>query len=200
MRAVVRAALFAESVNLEGVTGGDVAVLAANFLFELADFGREEFHRTAASSAYHVMVAAAVVLVLVAGNAVMKRDFTGEAALSQKFQRAVDGGVADTGIFLLDEAMQFVGGEVVAGFEEGAEDGIALGGLFESDVFQMAVENILGFAHHLARERGLIVNAFLQHEGSESGYHRSNLKLKFIFRTASRPLLYNQNFPHAHDG
>src|SRR4029077_9712904 len=64
---------------------------------------------------------------------------------------------------LLDQAMKLVGGEVIAGFEEGAEDGVALGRLFEADVLEMAVEDLLGFADHLPRDGGLVIDALLQH-------------------------------------
>ena len=74
-------------------------------------------------------MAAPVVLVLVAGDAVVEGDFAGQAALRQQFQRAVDGGVSDAGIIFLHQAVQFVGGEMVAGFEERAQNRVALGGL-----------------------------------------------------------------------
>jgi phospholipid/cholesterol/gamma-HCH transport system ATP-binding protein len=49
------------------------------------------------------MVATAVVLMLVAGNAIVKCHFTGQAALAQQLERAVDGGEADPRILFLDE-------------------------------------------------------------------------------------------------
>jgi len=109
---------------------------------------------------------ATVVLVLVTGNAVVKSDFAGQAALSQQLQRAVDGGVADAGIFFLHQAMEFVGGKMVAGFEEGVQNGIALRGLFQANIFEMAVKDILGFTDHLAGYGRLIIDALLQHGGS----------------------------------
>ncbi len=88
-----------------------------------------------------------------------KGNFAGQSALGQQLESTVDGCVADAGVFLLDEAVQFVGGEVVAGFEEGAQDGIALSGLLEADALEVAVEDVLGFAHHLAGDGGLVVDA-----------------------------------------
>ena len=108
---------------------------------------------------------ATVVLVLVAGDAVVEGDFTGQAALRQQFQRAVDGGVADAGIFFLHQAVEFVGGEVIAGFEEGVQNGVALGGLFQANGLLVAVKDLLGFADHLAGDGGLIIDALLQHGG-----------------------------------
>ena len=98
----------------------------------LADVLGKEFDRTAAIGADHVVMAAAVVLVLVACDAVVESDFAGQAALRQQLQRAVNRGVADAGIFFLHQAVQFVGGEMVAGFEEGMQDGIALLSLLQA--------------------------------------------------------------------
>ena len=133
---VLFAAVFADSVNLKGVAGREVVVLAADFLLELADFLGKEFDGAATVGADHVVMAAAVVLVLVAGDAVMEGDFAGQAALRQQLQRAVDGGVADAGVFFLHQAVEFVGGKMVAGFEEGMQDGVALRGLLQPDSFR----------------------------------------------------------------
>ncbi len=79
-RLTLDVALFAKPINLEGVAGGEVVILLANFLLELSHFLREEFNRASALSAYHVVMATTVVLVLVARNAVVKCHFTGETA------------------------------------------------------------------------------------------------------------------------
>src|SRR5271166_4793046 len=130
-RRALLAAVFANTINLEGMTGRRVIVSAADFLLQLVHFAGKELHRTAAFGADHVVMAAPVVLMLVAGDAVVKGNFAGQSALGQQFERAVDSGVADAGVFLLYEAVQFVGGEVIAGFEEGTQNGIALCRLLE---------------------------------------------------------------------
>ena len=165
------AAILTNAINLEGVAGGGVVVSASDFLLQLVHFMGKEFHRTAAFGADHMVMAAPVVLVLVAGNAIVESDFAGQSALGEQFESAVDGGIADAGVLFLDEAVQFVGGKMVAGFEEGAQDGIALGGLLQADTLEVAVEDVLCFAHHLARDGGLVIDTFLehallQHEGS----------------------------------
>jgi hypothetical protein len=76
------AALLADPVDLKSVAGGDVVVFAADLLLQLADFRGKKFDRTAALRADHVVVAAAVVLMLVAGDAVVEGDFAGQAAFS----------------------------------------------------------------------------------------------------------------------
>ena len=83
-----------------------------------------------------MVMAAAVVLVLVARDAVMKGDFAGQSALGQKLERAIDGRVADAGVLFLHQAVQFVGGKMVAGFEECPEDGIALRRLLQADALR----------------------------------------------------------------
>jgi hypothetical protein len=110
-----------------------------------------------------VMVAAAVVLVLVARNAIVKSDFAGQAAFGQQFQSTVDSSETDARIFLLHQPVKFVGREVRAGFEKSAQDGVALRRLFQADSFQMLMQYLLRFADHLRRDAGLIVNALLQH-------------------------------------
>ena len=140
-------------------------------------------------------MAAAVVLVLVAGDAVVEGDFAGEAALGEQLQGAVDGGVADLGVFLFDQAVELVGGEVLAGCKEGLQDGVALGGVLEADALEVLVQDALGFADHLGGDGRLVVDAFVQSGQwdaellsgpwprksplEESGYHRVILKMKF---------------------
>src|SRR5579862_3971816 len=111
-------AFFADAINLERVAGGEIVVFPANFLLELARFLGKELHRAAAVSANHVVMAAAIVLVLIAGNAVVKGNFAGQAAFGEQLKSAVNGGVSDASIFFLHQAVKFVGREMVAGFEE----------------------------------------------------------------------------------
>ena len=162
---VLLAAVFADPVDLKRVPGGEVAVFTADLLLELADFLGKELDGTAATGAHHVVMAAAIVLVLVARDSVVEGDFAGQAAFGQQLQRAVDGGIADACIFFLDKSVQFVGGEMVPGFQKSVQNGVALGRLLQADTFQMLVKDFLGFADHLAGDGGLIIDALLQHGG-----------------------------------
>jgi len=110
-----------------------------------------------------MVVAAAIVLMLIAGDAIVKRDFAGQAAFRQQFQSAINGGETNAGILLLHQPVQFIGGKVLAGLQKGSQDGVALGGLFEADALKVFVQDLLRLADHLARDAGLIVNALLQH-------------------------------------
>ena len=168
-------------------------MFATDFFFQFVHFAREKFHRAATFSADHVMVAAAVVLVLVARDAIVKRNFAGQAAFGQKLQRAVHRGVTDARVFLLDQAMEFVHGRVVASFDESAKDGVALGGLLESDPLQVPMQQPLGLADHLWRQVRLVINALLQHGGKAAGVRplgqniTAKLKLKFNFKVRGVP-------------
>ena len=77
-------AFLANPINLEGVPRSDIAMPAPNLLFDLSNFLREELYRSAALCADHVMMTAPVVLMLVAGDAIMKGDLAGQPAACQQ--------------------------------------------------------------------------------------------------------------------
>src|ERR1017187_6194010 len=141
---------FAYAVNLESVARRQVLVLAANFLLNAFNLAREELYRAAAFGADHVMVIAAIVLVLVTSHAVIEGHFAGQPALGQQLQSAIDGGKSDALVVFLDQPIQFVGGEMVAGVEKGSQNGVALPGKLEAHSLQVPVENGFGLPHHLA--------------------------------------------------
>ena len=163
---------------------------------EFADLLGKEFHRTATTGADHMVMAAAVVLVLVAGDAIVEGNFAGQSALGQQFERAIDSGVADVGVFFLYQPVELVGGEMIAGFKKAAQNGVALSSLLQTDALQVAVENVLGFADHLARDGGLIIDALLQHGEGTAGQDTIRLlenEIHFQHDNAvSRRLEYNQ--------
>ena len=102
------AAFFANAVDLKGMAGGHVTVLASDLLFDFSNLLREKFHRCAALRAHHVVVTAPVVLVLVARDAVMKGNFAGQATTGKQLQGPVDGGESDARVRLLDQSVQLV--------------------------------------------------------------------------------------------
>lgn len=134
----------------------------SDFLLQLTHFLREKLHGTATLGADHVVMAAAIVLVFVTSDAIVKRDFAGKSAFCQQLQGPVNGCISNAGVFFLDKPVQFIGGQMIASFEKRTQDGIALCGLLEAYIFQVPVQDVLGLANHLARDRGLIVDAFLQ--------------------------------------
>jgi hypothetical protein len=55
---------------------------------------------------------------------------------------------------------------MVAGLQEGAQNGIALLGVLQADALQMLKKDLLRLTHGFARGRGMIVNTSLQHLSS----------------------------------
>src|ERR1700737_1509253 len=149
-RVVLLAAVFANPVNLKRVASREIAIFSADVLLQGVHLPREKFDRAAALGADHVVMAATVILMLVAGDAVVESDLTGESAFGQQLQSTVNRGISDALIFLLHQAMKLVGREMVAGLEESPKDGVALCGLLQSHALQVAVQNFLGLADHLA--------------------------------------------------
>jgi len=174
------AAVLTNAVDLKIVASSVKMVFAPDLLLKLADFRRKELDRGAALGAHHVMVAAAVELVLVARHAVGKRNGAGQAAFRQKLERAINGGEADLRVFLSDQAKQLVRGQMVAGLKKRAQNGVTLFCMLQTDAFQVLKENFLGLAHGFARGRGVIVDPSLQHKSESLGKTRQ-MKMKFIF-------------------
>ena len=158
-------AFFAKTINLEGVASGHIMVLASDLLLDFSDFLGEKFDRCAALGADHVVMTATVILVLITRNAVVESDFAGQSATGEELQGTVDGGEANARVGFLNQAVQFVGGEVFAGFEESSQNRVALFGLFQADAFEMLAKNSFRFADAFRRDSRLIVDSFLQHDG-----------------------------------
>lgn len=138
-------------------------MLAADLLFQAIDFRREEFHGSSARCADHVVMAAPIVLMLIASDAVVECDFAGQSALGEQFESAIDRSHADPGIALTHELVKLFDGEMFMSFEKSEEDSVALLGPFQADTFQMLLKTILGLPQPLLRDRDGIIDAFLQH-------------------------------------
>jgi hypothetical protein len=65
------------------MTSGRVIVSAADFLFQLINFTGKKLHRTAALRADHVVMAAAIVLVLVARDTVVESNLARQSAFGE---------------------------------------------------------------------------------------------------------------------
>src|ERR1035438_8366526 len=161
----VLSARFANTIDLKGVASGEVMMPAANLVLDLSDFLGEKFHRCAAFGADHVVMTAAVVLVLIARDAVLKGDCAGQSAIGEQLECPVDGGEADARVGLFDQPVQFVGGQVLASLQKCSQDGVALSGLLQANAAQMLEEDSFRLADALGRDAGLIVDSLLQHVG-----------------------------------
>ena len=112
-----------------------------------------------------MVMTAAVVLVFVTRDAVVKSDFAGQAASREEFQSAVDSRKADARVGFFDQSMQFVRREMFTSFKESPQDRAALFGLLQADTFEMPKKNSFGFADVFPRDGRLIVDSILQHVG-----------------------------------
>lgn len=138
-------------------------MLTADLLFQLIHCRREELDRAPAPCANHVVMDPTVVLVLETRDAVRKGDLAGETALGQQLQCAVNRRDTYLRIFSLHQAVKLVGREMVAGFEKSSKDCVPLLGVLETDFLEVTMEDGLGLAHIVARDRLQIVDAFLDH-------------------------------------
>lgn len=140
-----------------------VVVFPADFLFQLFKFRGEEFHRRATFGADHVVVSAAVVLVLVAGDAVVEGDFGGEPALGEELEGAIHGGEADLRVLFANLAVEFVGGQVVALLEKSLQDRVALAGQLQPYPLKVPMEDVGRLAEHFTRDGRLIIDPLWKH-------------------------------------
>ena len=80
-------------------------VFAADLPLQLLNLGGEELDRRAAVGTHHVVMVTAIVLVLVAGDTVMKRDLAGQPAFREELQGSVDGRETYLRVFLFDKSV-----------------------------------------------------------------------------------------------
>lgn len=137
-----------------------VTVLFADVFLDFFNFWREELYGTAALCTYHVVMIAAIELVFIARNSVMEGYLARQSTFAQQLQGPIDGREPDPRIFLLYQPEELIGGEMVARLHKRAQDGIALPGMFQANFAQVFMEDVFRLPHHLARDGGLIVNAF----------------------------------------
>ena len=152
-------------------------VLAADLLLKLVDLRRKELYRAATLGADHVVVTSAIVLVFEASDTVMKGNFAGQPAFCKQFQRSVYRGETNLRIPFPHKLIQLVGGKMLPRLQEGEQNGVTLLGVLESDLFQMAMKDVLCLAQRLAGNRRMIVNTFLQHS-NRRGVFASTLTVK----------------------
>jgi len=141
-------------------------VPASDLLLELSHFLGEKLDRRSALSTHHVMMAAAIVLVFITGDAIMKGNFAGKPATGQKLQRSVDRSETNARVGFLNQPVELINRKMFACFEKGPKNGAALFGLLQADAFEMLMKNALGFADVLPRDSQLIVDSLLQHVGA----------------------------------
>ena len=141
-------AFLADTVNLEKMASGNKMVLTPDLLLHAIHFRGKELDRSAAFRTDHVVMAAPVVLVFITGYAILKRHHASQATIRQQFQSTIDSRKADVRILLANQAVEFIGGEVVASPDERTKNGVTLAGVLQSDLLQMPVEHGFHLSHH----------------------------------------------------
>src|SRR5215831_7395819 len=125
-------------------------VFAANLLFQLVDLQRKKFDRGVTLRADHVVMVAAIELVLITRHTVRERYSAGQPAFRQQLERTVNRGEADLGVFLTHQAEKLVSGKMIAGLKKSAQDGVALVSMLEPNALQVLIKNVLRFTHGFA--------------------------------------------------
>jgi hypothetical protein len=163
------AAGFAGAIDLKTVLGCHVMKFLSNTTFDLLNLGREELDRIAARRADHVVMVASIHVMLEPGYAVAKLNFFRQAALNKEFKRAIDGGIADSGLLLLNQVMQFFSGKVIAGCKEDPQNCVPLRTPLESKLGQVIVQNPL-CGRDVVENAGPGIYSFLWHLFQEPSY------------------------------
>ena len=114
---------------------------ATDAVLEALQLLARELDDLAAALADDVVVVLALALDrLEARLAVVEVALGSEPDLLEQLERAVDGGVADAWVHLLDRRVELLDGEVPRGAEEHARDVVPLGGRFETPLAQRLLE------------------------------------------------------------
>src|SRR5260221_611014 len=122
-----------------------------DLLLDALDLWARELEDVAARLADEVIVMGALVLELEAGLPV-EGQLAREAGGGQELQGAVDGGAADVGAPLLDDAQEVVHREVALRLQEDVEDDLALLAALETVLHQVRGEDLL----FLTAQRGCL--------------------------------------------
>ena len=85
----------------------------------------------------------------IVGPPITKTNFACEPGFREQFQRAIDGSVADAGIFFLDEPVKIFAGKVCFGTQEDFEDEVSLGRTFQPLLLNVFKKDFLLFGHKM---------------------------------------------------
>jgi hypothetical protein len=110
-----------------GVTGGEEGA-------DLFEDGLGELDVVGGAGLLVVKVGVGVEVGAVAGGAALEVDLADEVALHKGFEAVVHGGEGDGGHLGADTGVNFVGGGVIAFFEQGSVDYLALGSVAQAAV------------------------------------------------------------------
>lgn len=134
---------FTSAVNLETVLRRYVMESLSGALLDLLNLGGKELDGIAAHRADHVVMVAPIEAMFESSYSIAKLNLGSQTALSEEPKRAIDGRVADGGLLLLNQMMQFLSGEVIASCQKNSQDRISLRTAFEAELHQVLIQNLL---------------------------------------------------------
>lgn len=140
-------AFVAHADYAEEVLGNFEVVPGRHFILEGLELGRVELDNLAALRTDHVIVMLMFVIVFVVGASIAEAHLARKSGVGENFERAIDGSLADRGIFFLDQLIQIFVGEMLFGAQEDVEDEFALGGTLETFLLDVFKKNFLLFGH-----------------------------------------------------
>ncbi len=123
------------------------AMLRRNQRAQFGHFARVELDDATAAAADHVIVRVAAVGVFVVHLLIREMHFFYDTTIDQELERAIDGGLGDAFILLPHHEQQLLGLEMFIGVHDGADDLLALGGVFEAAIAQEFPKDVFGRPH-----------------------------------------------------
>jgi len=117
--------------DLKGVTRRAKPKLTTNSALDVFKFRNKKLDRITARGANHVVVRSTIQAEFVARDPIVKIDLISKTALGKQLESAIDGCIADAGIALSHQPMQFLGAEMVARGYEHIKNAVALCTLLE---------------------------------------------------------------------
>lgn len=139
--------LRAESDDTVQMLGNLKTVLGRQLILKRFQFGGKEFDDATTFGTNHVIVMLMLVIVFVVSAPVAKADLAGQPCFRQEFQRAIDRGLSDARVFLLDQAIKVFAGKMLFRAQEHVENQVALGRALEPLLLNMFEKNFLLFSH-----------------------------------------------------
>jgi hypothetical protein len=129
-------------LNFEAVLGGHSVLYG----FE---FGGVEFDDFATLHADHVVVMLVLVIVLVMRAPVAKADLARQSRLGQEFERAINCGLADTGVFRLHKPIEVFAGQMFFGSQKDIQNKVALRRSLQARLLDVLEKYFLLFSHKI---------------------------------------------------
>src|SRR5688500_18479381 len=106
-----------------------------------------ELNDSVAFGADEMIMMGMLILMLVAGTAIDKTDFMGEACLRHQFDGAIDGGKAYRRVPLLNQFIELLDRHMAFRIEKDIKDQVALIGSLQPRTLEMIMKDLFLFSH-----------------------------------------------------